>query len=1007
MDIAMRYSITNTKIPQTQRAEINNRILYSIDTGKGDIPPETIYNTYTGIGGLHNLKAEDYANYNEFSHAKKKVELGQFFTPHHICRQMVEIAAPEPTEMVLEMCCGSGNFLNHLPNLYNTYGFDVDENAVKVAKHLYPEANIEVRDIRMYRPEQRFDVLIGNPPFNLDFDGQPSQLYYCNKAFWVLNPGGIVALIVPTSFLQSDLWDKSHISFINNSFTFIGQSKLPSNAFASVGVADQETKIMVFLRNSEHIPHRAYLPEEFVTTDELAVRVQKARELKKSLRLKLMQEGRNVSEWEMREIEYKLTKYLYELKTHPHLRKKYNQALALVTKFRNQRPPVDCSAEEEKEWEKRKLTGPKVLSILKRYISRQYVVPRKEIALVKTSYGFKLKGYAPRMLDNVGKQYVSINDLILNRETLPDIPGRLTKKHKEQYRVAKKFIARKKRLFQCQDMPFPELGRDPALDEYIETLSFINKKKQVCRFNDIQKHDMGLLYQKRYSHVNWQQGSGKTGVMYHFGKLLLDRRAVKNVVILAPALATNTTWQRFLKRNGAKFIIAKNWDAIANVEQGTFILLSISMAGKMKRGFSRFMKVRSNKICLLFDESDNITNPTAKRTKYSLSIFRRALYKMLGTGTSVRNNIPELYPQFEMMYNNSVNMMCMCQEVYYQNRETGEIYNRWNDKYGYPFPARGGFALFKSCFCPGRTSVFGIEKINQDIYNQDELWHLIRKTVITRSFREIAGDKYTVLNHPVTPNDAEMAVYEKVLQEYEEIVYQHFTNSGDNRKESQLRMIRQIQLLIKACSIPESMSGYYGTQRPTKPKEILKEIGRVKGKVAVGCTTHEALEMYVDYIRDHFPDRPLFIAHGKITIARREKIVDSFEETKDGILVCTQQSLESSIDIPTCNEVFLESLQWNFPRMEQFYFRFIRFDSEEHTYVRFFTNEKSIEQNLLALLLDKERLNDFVKTGEVADEDQIYEQFGVSRSIVEQLYRKHKDNDGKAFITHWGNQRIS
>ena len=255
----MKYPIIPSKVSHSQRAEINNRILYSIDTGKGDIPPETIYNTYTGIGGLHNLKAEDYANYNEFSHAKKEVELGQFFTPHPICRRMVEIAAPEPTEMVLEMCCGSGNFLNHLPNLYNTYGFDVDENAVKVAKHLYPEANIEVRDIRMYRPEQRFDVLIGNPPFNLDFDGQPSQLYYCNKAFWVLNPGGIMALIVPTSFLQSDLWDKSHISFINNSFTFIGQSKLPSNAFASVGVADQETKIMVFLRNSEH-PRRSAVP---------------------------------------------------------------------------------------------------------------------------------------------------------------------------------------------------------------------------------------------------------------------------------------------------------------------------------------------------------------------------------------------------------------------------------------------------------------------------------------------------------------------------------------------------------------------------------------------------------------------------------------------------------------------------------------------------------------------------------------------------------------------------
>lgn len=1001
----MLYPIISTKIPKSKRAETNDRILFSINAGRNEISAETIYNTYTGIGGLHNLKAEDYANYNEFSQAKKEVEHGQFFTPHEICRQMVEIAAPEPTEMVLDMCCGSGNFFNHLPNRYNAYGFDVDENAVKVARHLYPEANIEVKDIRTYRPEQRFDLLIGNPPFNLDFQGQSSQLFYCNKAYWVLNPGGIMILITPSSFLQSDLWDKSQIGFINSSFTFIGQSRLPANAFSSAGVSNFETKIMAFLRNSEHIPHSPYLPEEFVTFGELTQRVGKAREIKHSLRLKLMQEGRNVSEGELREIEYKLTKYLYELKTHPHLRERYDKALALVTKFRNQRPPVDCSVEEEREWEKRKLTGPRVLSILKKYISRQYKVPRKEVALVKTAYGFKLKGYAPRLLDKVTHRYSSINDLILNRNTLPEIPGKLTKKQEAQYAAAKKFIERKQRQFRLQDTPFDELERDPELDAYIESLSFINKKNEVCWFNDIQKYDMGLLYRKRCSHLNWDPGTGKTAAMFHYGKLLLDRKSVKNAVILAPALAINTTWQRFLQRNGAKFVIAKNGNDLAKAEDGTFVLLSISTTGKMKREFGKFMKKRSNKICFLFDESDNITNPSAKRTKYSLSIFRRAAYKMLGTGTSVRNNIGELYPQIEMLYNNSINMMCLCRDVYYQDRETGAIKSEPNTKYGLPFPPRGGMTLFKACFNPGKTTVFGIEKVNQDIYNKDELWRLVRKTVITRTFKEIAGDKYTMLNVPVTPNEAEMAVYRKVMDEYNDICYLYFENSGDSRKESSLKILRQIQLLIRACSVPQYMPGYNGDHRPTKPKAILKQIDAIEGKVAIGCTSYDALNMYADYIGEHFPDRPLFIAHGKMVIGKREKIVDKFEETANGILVCTQQSLESSIDIPTCNEVLIESLPWNFSRLDQFTRRFCRYDSQEHTYVRLFTNENSIEQNLLALILDKERLNDFVKNGEVTDEDQIYEEFGVSRSIVEQLYKKDKDTEGRTFV-NWGDQQI-
>ena len=47
-----------------------------------------------------------------------------------------------------------------------------------------------------------------------------------------------------------------------------------------------------------------------------------------------------------------------------------------------------------------------------------YTHLRKEVALVKTSYGFKLKQYAPRLLDKVTHKAAGINDLILGRGKL-------------------------------------------------------------------------------------------------------------------------------------------------------------------------------------------------------------------------------------------------------------------------------------------------------------------------------------------------------------------------------------------------------------------------------------------------------------------------------------------------------------------------------------------------------------------------------------------------------------
>ena len=998
------YAIIPQQIPRDKRAEVNEKILFAIDSGKDLIPKESIYNCYTGIGGLHNLKQADFSSYHRYAEAKKEFEMGQFFTPHELCRSMVEVLSPTSSEMVLDMCCGMGNFFNYLPNLHNSYGFDIDGRAVTVARHLYPEAHIEKCDIQQYRPEQRFDVIIGNPPFNLKFDCKLSQEYYMDKAYDVLNPAGFLMVIVPVSFMQSEFWEKTRVANINSSFSFVGQTKLNPDAFDSMGVHNFSTKVMVFLRRSRHIEMQPYNADEFIPMEELKDRVRKTRVMKQRIRIDLMRETNRIDREELEAFEYRLSKYMYELKAHAVLNRHIEKAEALVSKFRNQKPPENATNQQIKDWERKKLTTGKVLGIIRKYITSQHSVPRKEVALVKTSYGFKLKPYAPRLLDKVTHKAASINDLILGRAELP-VPETVTERNRLQIRAAEKLIRRKQKQYEMQNLRFADMEEDVNLKEYLDRSTFINKDGETCEFTALQKHDLNLVLQKRYALLNWQQGSGKTAAVYYQARFLLKFRKVRNAIILAPAIATNMTWIPFLSVNRERFRVIRAESDLTNVPEGIFLVVSTSMLGKLRRGLVRYVKQTSRKLCLVFDESDEITNPTSQRTRNILCIFRRLKYKILDTGTTTRNNIAELYSQFELLYNNSVNMVCWSPQVYHENKER-EIEEESNTDYGSPFPAFRGHVLFRACHCPGKATVFGIEKQNQDVYNKEELSELIGKTVITRKFRDFAGEKYKIQTHTVSPSDGEREVYRVIIEEFCRICELYYNSTGDAKKDAGLRLMRQIKLLIRACSVPHLIEGYSGDGIPNKTKYIEKLVRKIPGKVAVGCTSIAAFDLYENHLSKCFPDRPVFVVKGDVAFKRRQNIVTEFDSTINGILICTQQSLSSSVNIPACNQVILESLQWNIPRMEQFYFRFIRLDSKEMKDVHYVTYEDSVEQNLMALVLTKERLNEFIKTGEVKEQSEIFEEFDITMSVIDSLLVRTQDHEGKIHIS-WGSQRIA
>ena len=131
----------------------------------------------------------------------------------------------------------------------------------------------------------------------------------------------------------------------------------------------------------------------------------------------------------------------------------------------------------------------------------------------------------------------------------------------------------------------------------------------------------------------------------------------------------------------------------------------------------------------------------------------------------------------------------------------------------------------------------------------------------------------------------------------------------------------------------------------------------------------------------------------------------TLKESGNGILLCTQQSLPSSVNFEYVNKIIIPELHYNNSRMSQFYMRFIRYTSTEWKDIYFVTYAGSIESNLMQMVMAKEKLNLFMK-GQDADLDEIYDKFGVDYDLLSLLMRREADSEGKLHI-RWGEQNIA
>ena len=141
---------------------------------------------------------------------------------------------------ILEPSCGVGNFLGMLPESMagsRLYGVELDSITGRIARQLYPQANITVAGFETTSQRDFYDLAVGNVPFgnykvndkaynNLGFS---IHNYFFAKALDQVRPGGIVAFV--TSRFTMDSKDSTARKHLAERADLLGAVRLPNNAF--------------------------------------------------------------------------------------------------------------------------------------------------------------------------------------------------------------------------------------------------------------------------------------------------------------------------------------------------------------------------------------------------------------------------------------------------------------------------------------------------------------------------------------------------------------------------------------------------------------------------------------------------------------------------------------------------------------------------------------------------------------------------------------------------------
>ena len=223
-------------------------------TGQATPEQQEVLSRYVGWGGVADAFdpdkpawAAEYAELKELLTpeeyaAARASTLNAHYTSPTVIRAIYDAVEQMGfrTGNILEPSCGVGNFFGMLPESMagsRLYGVELDSISGRIAKQLYPKADITVAGFETTDRRDFYDLAIGNVPFGqyqvndkaYNKLGFNIHNYFFAKSLDQVRPGGVVAFV--TSRYTMDAKDSTVRRYLAQRAELLGAIRLPNNAF--------------------------------------------------------------------------------------------------------------------------------------------------------------------------------------------------------------------------------------------------------------------------------------------------------------------------------------------------------------------------------------------------------------------------------------------------------------------------------------------------------------------------------------------------------------------------------------------------------------------------------------------------------------------------------------------------------------------------------------------------------------------------------------------------------